>query len=73
MNSATPARPATKATKVTIFGRSPTEITNLISTIQNGIVATMTAANPEGAYFSAKAKAPWQPPNRRTPLTAADA
>jgi len=53
MNSATPARPATKAAKVITFGRSSTEITNLISTSQNGIVASMTAANPEGTYLSA--------------------
>jgi hypothetical protein len=37
------------------------------------IVASMTAANPEGMYCSAKAKALWQPPNRRTPLVATDA
>jgi hypothetical protein len=73
MNNATPARPGTKAAKVKIFGRSSAEITNLMSTIQNGIVASITAANPEGTYFSAYASVPWQPPNRRTPPAAADA
>jgi hypothetical protein len=53
MNSATPARPGTNAARVMIFGRSPAGITNLMSTIQNGIVPSITAANPDDTYFSA--------------------
>jgi len=52
MNSATPTRPGTRAAKVIGFGRSSAEIASLMRTIQNGIVANMTAANPEETLFS---------------------
>ena len=70
VKTATPARPGLNAINVEILGRSAADIINLRRTIQNGTVASMTAANPEGTNFPAKASAPRQKPNNRMPLAA---
>src|ERR1700730_13407962 len=51
--SATPARPGNDPANVSIRARGAPDADALSSTIQNGTVACMTAARPEGTYCCA--------------------
>jgi hypothetical protein len=51
--SATPARPGSNPANVSILARGSLGADTFKSTIQNGTVASMTAARPEGTYCCA--------------------